>query len=199
MKVTLVRHGLTDYNLHGKVQGFLDIPLNNIGLNQAESASEFLKSETFDTIYSSPLSRAMKTAETINKHFDLDIHTHDDLKEQNFHDFEGVDIQYLIDNYPNGIDDQIESLEDLSARVKVALNDIYIAEGAGKHILLTAHSRTIKAILHHFDDSICIKTSPLENCSVSRIQYDGENGKVLEMNTLTMTNDAASRNQGMAH
>ena len=82
MQVTLVRHGLTDYNLHGKVQGFLDIPLNSIGLNQAEYASEFLKDETFDSIYSSPLSRAVKTAEAINKHFDLDIQTVDELKEQ---------------------------------------------------------------------------------------------------------------------
>lgn len=199
MQVTLVRHGLTDYNLHGKVQGFLDIPLNSIGLDQAEYASKFLKDETFDSIYSSPLSRAVKTAEAINKHFDLEIQTIDDLKEQNFYDFEGADIQDLIQNYPNGIDEHIESLESLSARVKVAIDTIYEAEGPGKHILLTAHSRTIKAILNHFDDSVCIKTSPLENCSVSRISYDGEQGKVLEMNTLTMTNDEKNKNQGMAH
>lgn len=199
MQVTLVRHGLTDYNLHGKVQGFLDIPLNSIGLDQAEYASKFLKDETFDSIYSSPLSRAVKTAEAINKHFDLEIQTIDNLKEQNFYDFEGADIQDLIQNYPNGIDEHIESLEDLSARVKVALDQIYEAEGSGKHILLTAHSRTIKAILNHFDDAVCIKTSPLENCSVSRISYDGKQGKVLEMNTLTMTNDGKNINQGMAH
>lgn len=199
MQVTLVRHGLTDYNLHGKVQGFLDIPLNSIGLDQAEYASKFLKDETFDSIYSSPLSRAVKTAEAINKHFDLEIQTIDNLKEQNFYDFEGADIQDLIQNYPNGIDEHIESLEDLSARVKVALDQIYEAEGSGKHILLTAHSRTIKAILNHFDDAVCIKTSPLENCSVSRISYDGEHGKVIEMNTLTMTNDEKNKNHGMAH
>ena len=199
MQVTLVRHGLTDYNLHGKVQGFLDIPLNSIGLDQAEYASKFLKDETFDSIYSSPLSRAVKTAEAINKHFDLEIQTIDNLKEQNFYDFEGADIQDLIQNYPNGIDEHIESLEDLSARVKVALDQIYEAEGSGKHILLTAHSRTIKAILNHFDDRVCIKTSPLENCSVSRITYDGKDGKVLEMNTLTMTNGEKNKNQGMAH
>lgn len=199
MKVTLVRHGLTDYNLHGKVQGFLDIPLNNIGLDQAEHASEFLKDEVFDSIYSSPLSRAVKTAEAINKHFSLEINTLDDLKEQNFYDFEGADISEMIKEYPNGIDEHIESLDSLSSRVKIALDKIFEEQGRGKHILLTAHSRTIKAILNHFDGSVDIKTSPLENCSVSRIQYDGENGKVLEMNTLTMSNDAAVKNQGMAH
>lgn len=199
VQVTLVRHGLTDYNLHGKVQGILDVPLNSIGLDQAKYASEFLKNETFDAIYSSPLSRAVKTAEAINKHFDLEIQTINDLKEQNFYDFEGADIKELIQNYPNGIDEHIESFESLSERVKVALDKIYEEQGPGKHILLTAHSRTIKAILNHFDNAVCIKTSPIENCSVSRISYDGKDGNVLEMNTLTMTNEKENKNQGMAH
>lgn len=185
MKVTLVRHGLTDYNQNRRVQGFSDIPLNATGIEQAEFARDFLADETFDAIYSSPLSRAYKTAEIINEKHGIDIITHDKLKEQNFHAFEGWYVSDIIKDYPEGELPEIESIEDLSIRVREALDDIFNQMDYDAHVLLTAHSRTIKAILHHFDSEIDIKMMPLENCSVSRIEYDGKDGKILEMNIET--------------
>lgn len=185
MKVTLVRHGLTDYNQNRRIQGFSDIPLNATGIEQAESARDFLSEETFDAIYSSPLVRAYKTAEIINEKHALDIVTHDKLKEQNFHAFEGWYVSEVIKKYPEGDLPGIERIEDLAVRAKEALDDIYNHMDYDAHVLITAHSRTIKAILHHFDSEIDIKMMPLENCSVSRIEYDGKDGKILEMNVET--------------
>lgn len=185
MKVTLVRHGLTEYNQNRRIQGFSDIPLNATGLEQAAHARNFLADDTFDAIYSSPLSRAFKTAEIINEKHGIDIITHDKLKEQNFHAFEGKYVSEIIEDYPEGNLPGIESIEALSVRVKEALDDIYNQVDYDAHILITAHSRTIKAILHHFDSEIDIEMMPLENCSVSRIEYDGTDGNILEQNIAT--------------
>lgn len=185
MKVTLVRHGLTEYNQNRRIQGFSDIQLNATGIEQAEYARDFLADDTFDVIYSSPLSRAYKTAEIINEKHDINIITHDKLKEQNFHDFEGKYVSEIIKDYPEGNLPGIESIEALSVRTKEALDDIYRHMDYGAHVLITAHSRTIKAILHHFNSEIDIEMMPLENCSVSRIEYDGKEGKILEMNIAT--------------
>ena len=65
IQVTFVRHGQTDYNLKHISQGQTDVPLNEKGLNQAILAGKSLSQIHFDIIYSSDLSRAYKTAETI--------------------------------------------------------------------------------------------------------------------------------------
>lgn len=64
MKYILIRHGETDWNKEGKIQGQKDIPLNEVGEQQAKEVAQILK-ETFHitTIYTSPLQRARKTAE----------------------------------------------------------------------------------------------------------------------------------------
>jgi uncharacterized phosphatase len=67
----LVRHGETDWNSLGKLQGRADIPLNKIGVLQAEECRDVLKSSKWDVIITSPLKRAKETAEIINKEQNL--------------------------------------------------------------------------------------------------------------------------------
>lgn len=79
--IYFVRHGETDYNIEGKVQGQLDIPLNENGIKQANELSNELKNYKIDIIFSSPLKRAKQTAEIINKNHNVNIVYEDDLKE----------------------------------------------------------------------------------------------------------------------
>ena len=64
--IYFVRHGETDYNIEQIIQGQLDIPLNQTGINQAKELAENIKDIKIDKIYCSPLRRTKTTAEIIN-------------------------------------------------------------------------------------------------------------------------------------
>ncbi len=67
MKIYLVRHGQTDYNLRNLLQGSTDNPLNETGRQQARHLARVLADVPFEVIYSSPLKRALETAEIIRE------------------------------------------------------------------------------------------------------------------------------------
>ncbi|WP_064094036.1 histidine phosphatase family protein [Rossellomorea aquimaris] len=63
--IYVVRHGQTDLNKEGRMQGRLGLPLNEVGLKQAEKVREKLKDFRFDYVFSSPQERAIQTAEIV--------------------------------------------------------------------------------------------------------------------------------------
>lgn len=71
--IYFVRHGETEYNKQGRSQGRADIPLNKMGIFQAKQIAEKLKNINIDIIYSSPLSRAICTAQIINNYHNAKI------------------------------------------------------------------------------------------------------------------------------
>ncbi len=85
-QLTLVRHGLTAWNVSGQFQGHTDTPLSEEGRAQAQALGKHLKKAKIDVVYSSPLSRALETAQLVFPQ--RDILEDDRLKELNFGDFE---------------------------------------------------------------------------------------------------------------
>ena len=67
MEIFITRHGQTEWNALGKVQGQTDIELNDIGRKQAEETGKLIGNENIDLIIASPLKRARETANIINK------------------------------------------------------------------------------------------------------------------------------------
>ncbi len=90
----IIRHGETDWNLEGKSQGWIDVPLNSTGREQAYKSINKLKHYTVDRIISSTLSRAAETADIINSHFQVPITRHTGLKEFYLGDCEGKNIKF---------------------------------------------------------------------------------------------------------
>ena len=87
MKIYITRHSLTTWNEEKRLQGWKNSDLTKQGLEDAKRLGNYLKNQSFDGIYSSPLKRAKETAQLIfpNKTIIED----DRLKEMNFGDYEG--------------------------------------------------------------------------------------------------------------
>jgi len=86
----LVRHGQTDWNVEQRFQGHLEVPLNPIGIQQAEEAAKRLADKHFDALYSSDLMRTRQTAEILARQFDLPIHYEKRLREINHGVWQGL-------------------------------------------------------------------------------------------------------------
>jgi len=96
LKLILVRHGETHWNEAGLVQGGdSDIELNDTGLEQARKLAAFLESEPITAILSSPLQRAIATAEVIANHHQLPVEIDQGLRELKVGDLEGMSVSNL--------------------------------------------------------------------------------------------------------
>jgi broad specificity phosphatase PhoE len=96
LKLILVRHGETHWNKDGLVQGGdSDIELNDTGLEQAGKLAAFLENEPITAILSSPLQRAIATAEVIASHHQLPVEIDQGLRELKVGDLEGISISNL--------------------------------------------------------------------------------------------------------
>jgi len=86
----LVRHGETDWNADGRLQGHTDRPLSDFGRRQAQKLAEELDGEQFEAIYSSDLARARETAEIVGKRLGLAVALDPDLREKDWGNWEGL-------------------------------------------------------------------------------------------------------------
>ena len=171
MKVFITRHGQTEWNSLGRLQGRKDIELNEVGKEQA-------------LIITSPLKRARETAEIINKQFNVEIVEDDRLMERCYGDFEGITkvelkekkIQYPeIDdacNYLKNIDIfNMETIQDLCARIYECLDEI-TTKYKDENVLIVTHgsaSIPIKCYFMKYPLEKLVdreKIKGLENCEV---------------------------------
>jgi len=146
--VGLLRHGQTDWNIDFRLQGVADIPLNETGIAQAETAGKLIDGNDWDVLLSSPLSRAMATAEIVAKlaGFDL-IHAEPLLLERSFGEAEGL----LYEEWKTKYEDTnqvpgAETLEALEARALLLLDKLAF-EFAGQRVLTVSHGALIRKLI----------------------------------------------------
>ncbi|MCF6320812.1 MAG: histidine phosphatase family protein [Rhizobiaceae bacterium] len=161
-----IRHGETDWNMIGKLQGKTDIPLNETGIAQANLAKEILSGIAISTICCSPMLRARKTAEVINETLDVPIVEIDDLRECNFGSLEGTTSYPWISNWLVGdstnVPGDIEPLEQFIARCAKAINHAITHPGP---VLIVAHGGSYLPAKKGLPES---QQSPLQNCAPVR-------------------------------
>lgn len=144
--IYLVRHGETDWNVNGVIQGQTDIPLNELGEIQATQCGKYLSEKDFNIIISSPLKRAKKSAQLINKFLNLPIIYQDNLKERYFGIAEGQSKKDLIKQYPEQVYPNQEQRLSLNKRVMTELNKI-IKTYPYKNVVIVAHGAVINSML----------------------------------------------------
>lgn len=182
----IVRHGQTEWNVQRRVQGHQDSPLTLKGQEQAKEVAQELKTVTFDAIYSSDLSRAKQTAETIALEHKLAVQTHKLLRERNFGKLEGVSIQELrqFDAIYDKLDEagkqnykiakDVESDEEIAARFITFLREVAVLH-PGKTVLVTSHSGIMKAFLIKigFGTSQTLPHGSIANAAYVQLLSDG--------------------------
>jgi len=155
--VYLIRHGQTAWNKEEIFRGRTDVPLNEIGLREAELAGEYLKDKEIHVIYSSPLSRAWETAQKIAQFHNLEVQPLNGIIDMSFGRWEGHPHQEIQKNdreiyrqwreephkvrLPGG-----EGLEDVRVRSMAALEEV-IRLHPGKTLVLVSHRVVTKVLI----------------------------------------------------
>ena len=157
MKLFLIRHGQTDWNIKGKIQGSCDIELNHTGIKQAEElGNKVLENKyKFSKIYSSPQRRAVKTAEILSRVANIEYISTEGLEEINLGEWEGLSWAEVKEKYPTEYDEWYikrrytkppkgESYQDMIERVLTAIHKI-INENY-EDVAIVTHSAVIMCL-----------------------------------------------------
>ena len=160
-RIILVRHGETNWNLEGRFQGQIDIPLNENGIKQAEAARIFLNSIKIDKAYSSSLQRPKQTAEKILESYtNIKIKLENQLIEIGHGLWEGklekeiseewTELLQAWKNNPEAVKmPSGESIKDVWKRSIKCWNEISKSIKSTETVLVVAHDAVNKTILCH--------------------------------------------------
>ena len=155
MKLYFARHGETIWNVESKICGLTDIELTERGRRQAEALAEAVSGRSIDLILSSPLKRALQTAETAAQRNGIPIQVEPRLIEQDYGIYEGVDRQnpdFLANKrcfayrYPGG-----ESMMQVAYRVYGLIDELK-EKYADKNVLLISHGGVCRVLHSYFQD-----------------------------------------------
>lgn len=185
MEICLVRHGETDWNKVGKLQGHTDIALNENGVKQAEICAQFLKESGYELVMTSPLKRAKRTAQIIAQKNALQIIELPLFIERYYGDAEGMSYEDRITQFPNRNYPNQETKEALIDRVMKGLKQI-TEERSEQKIILVAHGAVINCILAVLsNDEIGSGKTKLANACLSEIVYENNKWSIKSFNEIT--------------
>jgi len=177
------RHGQTDFNKQNRIQGRIDIPLNEVGIEQALKLLDKLKKLNIEYIISSPLKRSLKTAEIFAEENNLNIEIIDNLIEADCGDFEGmliddvlsdeknkiirhnfksIDPKFLDCRHPNG-----ESKKEIRNRINNLKK--YFANSKFKTIGISTHGFVMRELFVMLNE---IDPLTISNCEIFSVLYD---------------------------
>jgi len=155
-RLCLVRHGETEWNAARRIQGQIDIGLNETGLRQAEGAGRWLASAGIVALYSSDLKRAWTTALAIGRALGLEPQSVPEMRERRYGAFEGLTYDEAKLKHPDGYAafegrnaeynfENGESLKEMFARVTGKLKEIAAAH-TGQNVVVVLHGGVLDII-----------------------------------------------------
>ncbi len=203
-RVLVVRHGETDWNLHGRMQGWAPVPLNGTGREQADAVGRYLAREyDIDRVVSSDLHRTRETTERVTAHVDAPVAYDRAWRERHIGVYQGLEYEDVVERFPEfaigetGFEaaDQVpesgESLLDVRDRVVEAWGTL-LDGGAGSiaddelgTTLLVTHGGPINLLLGHLkgmDARPSLREHSQSNCAVNELRVDGGGVEVVSEN-----------------
>ena len=183
MNILLIRHGQTDWNTEGKLQGTEDIPLNDTGRSQSKSCAQNLIHQKWDAIFTSPLSRALETAHILSDGTNNPpVIIEPLLIEREFGKASGITWQELKTRYPlypKESPEGMEPFDELSSRMEQAVKEC-ISKNRGENIILISHGGSINALLHHLSSgTIGTGITYLKNTCINILDFDETSNQLI--------------------
>lgn len=180
LHLMLVRHGETEWNAQRRYQGQSDVPLSELGVQQAKLVAERLAGHEIDAVYASDLKRAWETAQIIVEKNGLRVSSEPRLRELKFGILEGLTFDEAQEKYPEMIAAWLsdfhqtpqggETIGLFNARVISLLEDLK-RQHDEQTVLLVAHGGPLSELLR-----MVLELSPqkrwyleLENASLSEV------------------------------
>lgn len=195
MYLLLIRHGETDWNNDGRIQGHTDTPLNARGIAQAEKLATRIAAEGPEVIYSSPLSRASMTAKIIASRCNLVPIFDDRLKEKGLGEMEGMTGADFKQRFPELYERWHTSHEhvplpgeetplDLQRRVQTFLDELRAKHPGSTRVAVVSHGGTIGMLIGTVIGLDVKKRFPFwfDNASVSHIDFTGARPRLRLLN-----------------
>lgn len=186
----IMRHGQTEGNVNGIMQGHVDTPLTELGIQKIKQRAEELRHIKFDAVFSSDLLRAKRTAEIIKLDRDIAHETTALLRERSYGKFDGLPDRHYHEELKDLLEqrnklayeerkkfrlgDNIETDEEIISRVITFLREVSVAY-ANKTILVVSHGATIKTFLYHLGwaDPGSLIAGAIKNTGYAVIDCDG--------------------------
>jgi probable phosphoglycerate mutase len=196
-QLIVIRHGETTWNRERRLQGQLDVPLNALGEAQAAALGTALEAEPLDAIYSSDLSRALRTARALAAGRPLAIQTEPRLRERHLGEFQGLTHTEVAEQYPEGFaawqarvpghaPKGGERLADFHARV-VDITLTLARRHPGGRIALVAHGGVLDCLYRaaHGLPLDAPRQHELRNAGINRLHSDGQRLTVVHWGDVT--------------
>lgn len=183
MKLIIVRHGESQENSEGVLQGLLPGNLSEKGMKQANETGKMLAGENIDVVYSSPLGRCRETTEHILPYLkpDVPVNYDDLLRERDFGKLSGVkrdtiNFEMLDQDNEQNRANGVETLEEIRKRILAFLQRIQ-QKHSDQTVLAISHSNPIRVLLGelmHMTYEEVLQTIRVKNASVSIFEIGKE-------------------------
>lgn len=174
-RIYLVRHGQTDFNNEKRIQGHSNGPgnkLNKTGKEEARTVAKKLQNVTFDHIFSSDLSRALKTCKIITD--GKEPITDERIRERNWKEWEGRPEKEFFDANEVEHWKQVESDDEVRDRAVPCLNEI-AQKHIGNTVLVVSHGGLMRNVLIRIFDLDCrVDNITAKNLCYYTLEYSGE-------------------------
>lgn len=182
-KICFIRHGETDWNIAGKLQGRTDIPLNESGIKQAQACGASLLQNEWDLMITSPLLRAKETGQIIQQKLNIPLYEMASFIEVAFGDAEGLTYHERDARFPNRDYPNKETKAMVTERFLKGIRTVH-QDHTNKNILIISHGAFIKAIFYYFSNgAIGTGTTRLTNGSFSTLEINDNDTHILDYNT----------------
>jgi 2,3-bisphosphoglycerate-dependent phosphoglycerate mutase len=193
-RILLVRHGETDWNASGRIQGHSDTPLNVAGRQQAQRAAQRLTPEPVRALYSSDLARAFETATIIGEPLGLTVVTSPRLRERQYGAWEGLTAAEIRARYPEQFTmwrarstdfapPQGETIRQLLTRALAELQTI-ARRHLNEMVVVVTHGGFCYALINHILGSVNgdRREFTIGNASIHTLEVSGDQWAVISMN-----------------